>query len=109
MRDVVSGVFFLIDDAFRLGEYIEIGELRGTVESISIRSLRVRHHRGAIHTIPFGELKYLTNHSRDWVKMKLEFRVPFDMGLKQVKKVGTPIKWCAISSRKTASAWRSGT
>lgn len=87
VRDVVSGIFFLIDDAFRLGEYIEIGELRGTVESISIRSLRVRHHRGAIHTIPFGELKYLTNHSRDWVIMKLEFRVPFDTDLKLVKKL----------------------
>ncbi len=87
VRDVVSGIFFLIDDAFRLGEYIEIGELRGTVESISVRSLRVRHHRGAIHTIPFGELKYLTNHSRDWVIMKLEFRVPFDTDLKLVKKL----------------------
>lgn len=87
VRDVVSGVFFLIDDAFRIGEYIEIGELRGTVEGISIRSLRVRHHRGMMHTIPFGELKSLTNHSRDWVIMKLEFRVPFDTDLQLVKKL----------------------
>ena len=87
VRDIVSGVFFLIDDAFRVGEYIEMGELRGTVESISIRSLRVRHHRGAVHTIPFGELKSLTNYSRDWVMMKLEFRVPFDTDLRLAKKI----------------------
>lgn len=87
VRDIVSGVFFLIDDAFRVGEYIEMGELRGTVESISIRSLRVRHHRGAVHTIPFGELKSLTNYSRDWVMMKLEFRVPFETDLKLAKKI----------------------
>lgn len=87
VRDIVSGVFFLIDDAFRVGEYIEMGELRGTVESISLRSLRVRHHRGAVHTIPFGELKSLTNYSRDWVMMKLEFRVPFDTDLKLAKKL----------------------
>ncbi|MEM6987165.1 MAG: mechanosensitive ion channel domain-containing protein, partial [Pseudomonadota bacterium] len=87
VRDIVSGIFFLIDDAFRIGEYIEIDNLRGTVESMSIRSLRVRHHRGAVHTIPFGELKSLTNHSRDWVIMKLEFRVPFDTDLKLVKKL----------------------
>lgn len=87
VRDIVSGVFFLIDDAFRVGEYIEMGELRGTVESISIRSLRVRHHRGAVHTIPFGELKSLTNYSRDWVMMKLEFRVPFETDLKLAKKL----------------------
>ena len=39
VRDIVSGVFFLLDDAFRLGEYIDIGAIRGTVEQISIRSL----------------------------------------------------------------------
>ena len=87
VRDIVSGIFFLVDDAFRIGEYIEIGELRGTVESMSIRSLRVRHHLGAIHTIPFGELKSLTNYSRDWVIMRLEFRVPFETDVKLVKKI----------------------
>ncbi|MCB1740840.1 MAG: mechanosensitive ion channel family protein, partial [Gammaproteobacteria bacterium] len=78
---------FLLDDAFRVGEYIEMENLRGTVESMSLRSLRVRHHLGAVHTIPFGELKALTNYSRDWVIMKLEFRVPFDTDLKLVKKL----------------------
>ncbi len=87
VKDIVSGVFFLIEDAFRVGEYIEVGDLRGTVESVSIRSLRIRHHRGAIHTIPFGELKSLTNHSRDWAIMKLEFRVPFDTNIKLIKKL----------------------
>lgn len=87
VKDILSGVFFLIEDAFRVGEYIEIGDLRGTVEAVSIRSLRVRHHRGAIHTIPFGELKSLTNHSRDWAIMKLEFRVPFDTDVKLIKKL----------------------
>lgn len=87
VKDVVSGIFFLIDDAFRIGEYVEIDQLRGTVEKISIRSLQLRHHRGAVHTLPFGELKSLTNHSRDWVIMKLEFRVPFDTDLKLVKKL----------------------
>lgn len=87
VKDVVSGIFFLIDDAFRVGEYVEIDQLRGTVERISIRSLQIRHHRGAVHTLPFGELKSMTNHSRDWVIMKLEFRVPFDTDLKLVKKL----------------------
>jgi moderate conductance mechanosensitive channel len=56
VRDVVSGILFLIDDAFRVGEYVEAG----TVEGISLRSLRLRHHRGAVHTVPYGELKALT-------------------------------------------------
>ena len=54
---------------------------------MSVRSLRIRHHRGAVHTVPFGELKSITNHSRDWVIMKLEFRIPFDTNMQQVKKL----------------------
>ncbi len=96
VKDVVSGIFFLIDDAFRVGEYVEIDQLRGTVEKISIRSLQIRHHRGAVHTLPFGEVKSMTNYSRDWVIMKLEFRVPFDTDLnlvkKLIKKVGAELK-----------------
>ena len=87
VRDIVSGVFFLMDDAFRVGEYIEVGTLRGTVEQMSIRSIRLRHHRGAIHTIPFGEMGQITNYSRDWVILKLEFRVPFDTDVTLVKKL----------------------
>ena len=74
----VTGVFFLLDDAFRVGEYIEAGPLKGTVEAISVRSLRLRHHRGAVHAVPYGELKSLTNQSRDWVIVKLKILVTYD-------------------------------
>lgn len=83
--DVVSGLFFLIDDAFRAGEYISIEGTVGTVEKISLRSMQLRHHRGAIHTIPYGEIPKLTNFSRDWVMMKLKFTVPFNTDIKKVK------------------------
>lgn len=87
VRDIVSGVFFLLDDAFRVGEYIEIGSNRGRVERISIRSLRLRHHRGALLTVPFGEIKTLTNHSRDWAIVKLSFRLSFGTDPAKVKKI----------------------
>ncbi len=87
VTDIVAGIFFLIDDAFAVGDYIEVGDKRGTVESISIRSLKLRHHRGAVHTVPFGQMKALTNHSRDWVIVKLEFRVPAGTDLALVKKI----------------------
>lgn len=92
VRDIVSGVFFLLDDAFRVGEYVTIGNTKGTVEKISVRSLRLRHHNGPLHTVPFGEIQTLTNWSRDWAIMKFEIRVPFetdvDMVRRIIKKVG---------------------
>ncbi|MDH3231682.1 MAG: mechanosensitive ion channel family protein, partial [Alphaproteobacteria bacterium] len=87
VRDLVSGLFFLIDDAFRRGEYIDIGKVRGTVERINVRSLVLRHHLGPLHTVPYGEIKYLTNYSRDWMIMKLEFRVGYDTDVDKVKKI----------------------
>ncbi len=87
IRDIFSGAFFLMDDAFRKGEYVEIGGIKGTVEKISIRSFQLRHHLGALHTIPFGEIKQLTNYSRDWVLMKLPLRVTYDTDVDKVRKL----------------------
>lgn len=88
VRDILSGIFFLIDDAFRIGEYIEISnDLRGEVERISIRSMQLRHHRGMLLTLPFGELRSIINHNRDWAIYKQEFRVAYDTDLEKVRKI----------------------
>jgi small-conductance mechanosensitive channel len=87
VQDVISGIFFLLDDAFRRGEYIEAAGLRGTVERISIRSIRLRHHLGAVQTIPFSEIATVRNLSRDWITMKLEFRLDYRTNVETVRKL----------------------
>ncbi len=87
IKDIVSGLFFLIDDAFRIGDYIESGKAKGTVEAISIRSLRLRSTRGMLNNVPFSQLGSVTNFSRDYNIAKLDFRVPFDTDVDQVRKV----------------------
>ena len=87
VQDVISGIFFLLDDAFRRGEYIEAADLRGTVERISIRSIRLRHHLGAVQTIPFSEISTVRNLSRDWITMKLEFRLDYRTDVEKVRKL----------------------
>lgn len=61
--------------------------LWGRLKFFSIRSMKLRHHLGLAHTIPFGEIPKLTNYSRDWVIMKLMFTVPFDTDPYKVKKI----------------------
>lgn len=87
VKDIISGVFFLIDDAFRVGDYVVTAGQRGTVEQISIRSMRLRHHRGPIHTIPFGDMGSITNYSRDYHIMKLNIRVRYDTDVDKVRKI----------------------
>ena len=87
VKDIISGMFFLIDDAFRKGEYIDIGDVKGTVEKISVRSMQLRHHNGPLNTVPFGEINFITNFSRDWVVMKLPLRLTYDTDAEKVRKM----------------------
>jgi small-conductance mechanosensitive channel len=87
VKDIISGMFFLIDDAFRVGDYVDTGKQKGTVAAISLRSLRLRHPRGMVYTIPFSDISSVTNFSRDYIITKLDFRVPFDSDLEQVRKL----------------------
>ncbi len=87
VKDIISGLFFLIDDAFRKGEYIDIGSAKGTVEKISVRSMQLRHHNGPLNTVPFGEIHVITNFSRDWVVMKLPLRLTYDTDAEAVRKM----------------------
>lgn len=92
VKDVISGVFFLLDDAFRVGEYITSGRYVGTVESFSLRSVKLRHHRGPLFTIPFGELGAVQNQSRDWVTDKFNITVGYDTDIdfarRLIKRIG---------------------
>lgn len=92
VRDIVSGVFFMLEDAFRVGEYVDTGRLKGTVEKISLRSMQMRHQSGQIHTVPFGQIQSLTNASRDWATIKFNVRLDHSADIEQarktIKKVG---------------------
>ena len=87
VKDVLSGIFYLLDDAFRVGEYIESGSYKGTVESFSLRSVRLRHNRGPIFTVPFGVLGAVQNMSRDWVVEKLSLTITYDSDLEKARKL----------------------
>ncbi|MGH7029762.1 MAG: mechanosensitive ion channel family protein, partial [Stellaceae bacterium] len=92
VRDIIAGMFYLLDDAFRIGEYIQSGNYKGTVESFSIRSVKLRHQRGALFTVPFGLLGAVQNQSRDWVIDKMTVGITYDSDIdlarKLIKQIG---------------------
>jgi small-conductance mechanosensitive channel len=87
VRDIISGIFYLLDDSFRVGDYVESAGAKGTVEQISLRSLKLRHPRGMVYTIPYGRMGTVTNWSRDYNITKLDIRLRFDTDLDQVRKI----------------------
>ncbi|HTQ33883.1 MAG TPA: mechanosensitive ion channel domain-containing protein [Stellaceae bacterium] len=86
VRDIISGVFYMWDDAFRVGEYIDTGRLKGTVEALGIRSVRLRHQNGPLHTIPYGQLGAVTNLSRDFATIKFNLRFVPDTDIELVRR-----------------------
>ncbi|WP_460448343.1 mechanosensitive ion channel family protein [Alsobacter sp. SYSU BS001988] len=93
VRDILSGVFYLVEDVFRIGDYIEGGgSAKGTVERITLRTVALRHQNGPLHFVPYGVLGSVKNNSRDWVIDKFEIPLPIDVDSefvrKMVKKIG---------------------
>jgi moderate conductance mechanosensitive channel len=86
VRDIISGLFYMWDDAFRVGEYIDTGRLKGTVETLGIRSVKLRHQNGPIHTIPYGQLGAVTNLSRDYATIKFNLRLEPGTDIELVRK-----------------------
>jgi moderate conductance mechanosensitive channel len=88
VRDVISGVFFLIEDVFRIGEYIESGTTtKGTVEHISFRTVALRHHNGPLTFVPYGLLGTVRNASRDWVIDKFNLPLPLTVDSEKIRKM----------------------
>src|SRR5437763_1322968 len=91
VRDIISGLFYMWDDAFRLGEYIDTGRLKGTVEALGVRSVKLRHHNGPLHTIPYGQLGAVTNLSRDFATIKFNLRLEPGTDIELVRKTAKRI------------------
>jgi len=66
VKDIITGAFMLFEDQFSVGDWIDAGGKTGGVESISIRTVRLRDIDGYVHTVPFGEITALTNMMRDF-------------------------------------------
>lgn len=87
VSDMFSGFFYLLDDAFRVGEYVTAGSVSGTVESISLRNVMLRHHRGMLQIVPHSELGAITNFMRGGMVVKFNLDFPYDADIDKIRKI----------------------
>jgi len=87
VSDVLSGFFFLLDDAFRIGEYIQAGSIRGSVEAITLRNVMLRHHLGMLQVVPHSDLGAVTNYMRGGIVIKFPLEFPYDTDIDKVRKI----------------------
>ncbi|MFC0408627.1 mechanosensitive ion channel domain-containing protein [Roseomonas elaeocarpi] len=89
VKDVVTGLFLLLEDAVAVGDTVTLGSpaLTGVVERLSIRSIRLRAVDGAVHIIPFSAVTSVTNMTRDFAFAMLEFSLPYGEDTDRVGRV----------------------
>ena len=87
VKDLFSGACYLIEDVFRIGEYIEAATAKGTVEKITFRTVALRHQNGPLHFVPYGSLGTVRNNSRDWVIDKFEIPLPIETDSEQIRRM----------------------
>jgi small-conductance mechanosensitive channel len=77
VRDVITGIFLLFEDAMAVGDVVQVGGLSGVVEQLSIRSIKLRAQDGSVHIIPFSAVTTVTNMTRDFSFAVLDVSVAY--------------------------------
>jgi small conductance mechanosensitive channel len=77
VKDVISGFFIILENQYRIGDAIEVAGVSGLVESVSLRKTVLRDLKGAVHTIPNGEIKVVSNLSKEWSRAVLDLGISY--------------------------------
>jgi small conductance mechanosensitive channel len=96
VRDFISGFFIVFEDQYGVGDWIHVGDVQGRVEYLTLRRTVLRDPRGALVTIPNGEIRQVANLSRDWTQVFLDVTLPPDepvsRALEAVEKVSSELR-----------------
>ncbi|HBW56666.1 MAG TPA: hypothetical protein DEF27_02230 [Oscillatoriales bacterium UBA8482] len=120
IRDVLNGVFMLLEDHYAVGDFITVGDISGVVEYMNLRITQIRGKEGRLTTIPNGSINIVHNQTKDWsridFKVKVTYKSDIDLALNIMKKVIeemknerdwqdlilTPIVWNGVTDLTTS-------
>lgn len=84
VRDVISGFFIILENQIHIGDIVRLGEAQGVVEAIRLRTVQIRTYKGEVHIVPNGEIRLVTNLSRQWARAILDVGVSYAANLNDV-------------------------
>ncbi|OPA87434.1 mechanosensitive ion channel protein [Pseudomonas fluorescens] len=96
VADLITGLFIIIEDSLAIDDYVDVGGHLGTVEGLTIRTVRLRDIDGIVHTIPFSEIKSIKNYSREFgyaiFRVAIPYNMEIDAAIKLIREVGQKIR-----------------
>ncbi len=87
VRDLLSGIFMLLEDQYGVGDVINAGEATGTVEAVGLRITRLRDVNGVVWHVRNGTINRIGNQSQGWSRAVIDFPVPYRHDLARVRAV----------------------
>jgi moderate conductance mechanosensitive channel len=88
VRDVITGLFILLEDQIAVGDIVDVGrDHKGTVEAISVRSIRLRDLAGTVHTVPFSEVTSVKNLTKDFSNVLARITIAYSEDVDRVVQI----------------------
>ncbi|MBM6828606.1 mechanosensitive ion channel family protein [Anaerotignum lactatifermentans] len=87
VTDMLEGFFILFEDHYAVGDIVTIQNITGTVESVTLRSTKLRDAQGCVHIIPNGSLGTVTNMCREFINAVVTVGVSYDASIDHVLEV----------------------
>lgn len=84
IRDVISGLFIILENQYRIGDVVSFDQASGAVEAISLRMTTLRDINGTVHHIPHGEIKRVSNQSKNFARVNLDIGISYESNLDSV-------------------------
>ena len=87
IRDIIAGLFIIFENQYRVGDVVSFDIATGLVEEISLRKTTLRDLDGTVHHIPHGEIKKVSNFTKDFSRINLDIGISYNSDLEHVIKV----------------------
>ena len=81
IKDAIGGLLIVLENQFAVGDFIQIGNVSGEVEEITLRSTQLRGLNGDLITVPNGEVRIVANQTRDWSRALVDLGVAYEADL----------------------------
>lgn len=84
IRDLISGLFIIMENQYRIGDVVCFNKTCGLVEDISLRMTTLRDLDGTVHHVPHGEIKAVSNLSKTFARVNLNIGISYNSNLEKV-------------------------
>ncbi|WP_052447568.1 mechanosensitive ion channel family protein [Clostridium polynesiense] len=87
VKDIINGLFILFENQFSVGDYVTIGNYKGTVENIGLRSTILKDFSGDVHILPNSIISEVTNHSIAESRVMVDVEIAYEENVDNAMKV----------------------